>query len=142
MTSDPNPANDSATSTVTKGIARQLNRALATASVRAGGSRAVIVGVPAIAIAVGFTPHLAKDGPLLTQAATLIVAVAGIGLTIGGTLVATRRRRLRRRIDTSALVLVTTVLAMFAVGPAVAATNVPRPATGATPASVRLSYET
>jgi dienelactone hydrolase len=105
------------------------------------GRLAVILGIPAIAIGVGFAPHLAKGGPLLVRAAALVLAGAGLGLTVGGTLVATRDRRLPRRILAGAAVLVATGLVVLTVSPAVAATNVPRPAVGSSPASVDLAYQ-
>ena len=97
--------------------------------------------MPAIAIAVGFAPHLAKGGPLPVRVAGLVLVGAGVGLTVGGTVVATRGRRLAGRIATSAAVVVVTAAVLVVVGPAVAATNVPRPVIGATPASVALAYE-
>ena len=54
---------------------------------------------------------------------------------------ATRGRPLLRRIAVGAAVAVITALVMFVVSPAVAATNVPRPEIGATPASQGLAYE-
>ena len=100
-----------------------------------------MVGVAATAVAVGFAPHLAKDGPLLVRAATLVLGAAGAGLTVGGTVAATRGRPPAHRIAVGAAVAVVTALVMFVVGPAVAATNVPRPEIGATPSSMGLAYE-
>ena len=57
------------------------------------GRLAVGAGIPAIAIAVGFAPHLAKGGPAATTAAAIVLAVAGIALTAGGAVIATRARR-------------------------------------------------
>ena len=105
------------------------------------GRLATIVGVLAVAVAVGFSPYLVKGGPLPVRTATAVLAVAGVGLTVGGTVVATRDRRPLSRILVGAAVAVVTALVMFVVGPAVAATNVPRPELGATPASVGLTYE-
>ena len=56
------------------------------------GRVAIFAGVPATAIAIGFAPHLGEGGPLLVRVATLVLAVAGIGLTVGGTVIATRAR--------------------------------------------------
>jgi dienelactone hydrolase len=105
------------------------------------GRLAVILGIPAIAIAMGFSPHLAKGGPLLVRVATLVLAGTGLGLTVGGTLVATRGRRLPRRILAGAVVVVAAGLVVFTVSPAVAATNVPRTAVGSDPSSVDLAYQ-
>ncbi len=105
------------------------------------GRIAVIAGVLATAVAVGFAPHLVKGGPLLVRGATLVLAAAGVALTVGGTVAATRGRPLLRRVAVGAAVAVVTALVMFVVSPAVAATNVPRPEIGASPSIVGLAYE-
>jgi dienelactone hydrolase len=105
------------------------------------GRVAVIAGVPALAVAIGFSPYLAKGGPPLVRAATLLLAVAAIGLTAGGTAAATRGRRLHRRLATGVAVGVVTALVVFVTSPAVAATNVPRPDIDATPTDVGLAYQ-
>lgn len=105
------------------------------------GRVAVIVGVVATAVAVGFAPHLAKNGPLLVRAATLVLGAAGAGLTVGGTVAATRGRPPAHRVAVGAVVAVVTALVVFVVSPAVAATNVPRPEIGAGPSSLGLAYE-
>ena len=105
------------------------------------GRIAVIAGVLATAVAVGFAPHLVKGGPPLVRGATLVLAAAAVALTVDGTVAATRGRPLLRRLAVGAAVAVVTALVMFVVSPAVAATNVPRPEIGATPAIVGLTYE-
>ena len=105
------------------------------------GRVAVMVGVVATAVAVGFAPHLAKNGPLLVRAATLVLGAAGAGLTVGGTVAATQGRRAVHRVAVGAVVAVVTALVVFVVSPAVAATNVPRPEIGAGPSSLGLAYE-
>ena len=57
------------------------------------GRIATLAGVPAVAVAAGFTPYLAKDGPLLIRLATVVLLACGTGLAAGGTVVATRGRR-------------------------------------------------
>ena len=100
-----------------------------------------MVGVAAIAVAVGFAPHLVKGGPLLVRVTTLVLGAAGAVLTAGGTVAATGAGRSARRVAVGAAVAVITALAMFVVSPAVAATNVPRPEIGASPASLGVAYE-
>jgi pimeloyl-ACP methyl ester carboxylesterase len=60
---------------------------------------------------------------------------------VTGTVLRTRGRSRVRRAVAAIGTLVAAALAAFVVGPAVAATNVPRPEIGATPASVGLAYE-
>jgi uncharacterized protein len=105
------------------------------------GRVAVVAGVPALAVAIGFSPYLAKGGPVLVRAATLLLAVAAVVLTAGGTVAATRGHLLLRRLATGVAVGVVTALVVFVTSPAVAATNVPRADVHATPADVGLAYE-
>jgi dienelactone hydrolase len=105
---------------------------------RVRGRVALLAGVPAVAIAAGFAPHWAKDGPLLVQASAAILAAAGLVMVVGGTVVATQGRRWWHRIGAGALVVVATVLATFIAGVAIAATNVPRPDIDRQPTSVGL----
>jgi len=127
----------------------QLVRVLVVVALTAGavsaerwrGHLAVVVGAPAIAVAIGFSPYLVKGGPLLVRTATAVLALAGVGLAVGGTVMATRDQRVPRRIAAGAAVAVVTALVVFVVGPAVAATNAPRPEIGATPVRVGLAYE-
>jgi dienelactone hydrolase len=111
------------------------------ASERWRGRVSVLAATPALAIAVGFGPHLVKGGPLPIRAASIVLAVASLGLVVGGTVLATRQRRLVRRLAVSAAVFVVAGAVAFVIGPAVAATNVPRPAIGATPSDLGLMYE-
>ena len=111
------------------------------ASPRSRGRIAVVAGVAAVAVAAGFAPHLAKSGPLPVQVAAAVLAVAGVGLTAGGTVVATRGHRRLRRAGSAAVVVGAVALVAGLVGPAVAATNVPRPGIGARPSSAGLASE-
>jgi uncharacterized protein len=105
------------------------------------GSICVLVGMPALAIAVGFGPHVVKGGPMLTQMAAMVLAVAGSVLIAGGVVVATRGGPALVRLITSVVTLAATGITLVVVGPAVAATNVPRPEIGETPSAVGLAYE-
>ena len=67
--------------------------------------------------------------------------VAGLALAAAGTMIGTRGQRAVWRIAAGLGTVVVTVVVAFVVAPAVAATNVPRPEIGATPASKGLSYE-
>jgi dienelactone hydrolase len=94
-----------------------------------------------VAVAIGFVPHLVKGGPLPVRVATIALGVAGLVLTIGGTVVATRGRGAWRRLGAASLVLAATGVVVLVVSPPVAATNVPRPGIAATPAGVGLDHE-
>ena len=111
------------------------------AAPRRRGHLALLGGVPAIAIAGGFAPHVAKGGPVPVQLATVLLAVAGLVLTTGGAVAATRGRHRWRRAASAVVVVGAVAVVSVVVGPAVAATNVPRTAIGATPARVGLTYE-
>jgi dienelactone hydrolase len=113
----------------------------ASATPRRRGRLAVLAGIPAVAIGVGFLPHLAKGGPLAVQAATVVLIAAGLVLVAGGTVLATRHWRSVWRVACGAVVFVGTALATLVISPAVAATNVPGVPLGADPSSVDLTYE-
>jgi len=117
-----------------------LVAAVARSSPRWRGRVASLAGVPAIAIAVGFSPHWAKGGPVSVQLAAATLGFAGLTLAVAGTAVATRERRWWRRVGAGLMMTVAAVMVVFVVGQAVAATNVPRPRIGASPASVGLGY--
>ena len=108
---------------------------------RGCGRVAVVVGVVVLAIGVGFMPYLAKDGRSVEAVAGTVAVVAGLVLAVAGTVLATRGRRGIRRIAVGAGTVMLAALVTFVVGPAVAATNVPRPQVGATPASKGLVYD-
>jgi uncharacterized protein len=114
--------------------------ALACGSTRWRGRVAALGGVSAMAIAVGFFPYWAKGGPITVRLAAAILGCAGLTLALGGTAVATRERRWWRRLGAGFAMTVAVAAVAFVVGPTVAATNVPRPGIGATPASVGLEY--
>jgi dienelactone hydrolase len=105
------------------------------------GRISVLVAVPAFAVGVGFAPFLVDGGSIGVAAAAFVLAVASVGLIIGGTVVAVRGLWWLRRLAASVAVLFATALVLVVVGPAVAATNVPRPEIGATPSAVGLEYE-
>ena len=108
---------------------------------RGCGRLAVGVGVVVLAVGLGFMPHVAKD-VLSPEAFAGTVAVAGgFVLVAAGTVVATRGRRPIWRIGAIVGSILLVAVVAFVVGPAVAATNVPRPEIGATPASSGLAYE-
>ena len=109
-------------------------------SARWRGRSSALAGMPALAIAVGFGPHLVGEGSFAVQAASIVLAVASLGLIVGGSLVAARDQRLISRIVAGAAVFVATALVLLVVAPAIAATNVPRAEIGATPSTVGLSY--
>jgi dienelactone hydrolase len=132
----------------------QIGRVAAVAGVTAGvivmqrrasprwrGRLSVLFGVPMLAIGLGFGPYLTKGGPVVVRAAAVVLAVASLGLVVGGTVVATRPHRLVVRLAEAAGVLVALAVAGFVIGPAVAVTNVPPMEVGATPSAVDLVYE-
>ena len=108
---------------------------------RSGGRVAAGVGVVAFAIGVGFMPYAVKDGLSVEAVAGTVATFAGLVLAATGTLVATSGRRAIRRIGLAAGTVILVVVVAFVVGPAIAATNVPRAEIGATPASKGLHYE-
>lgn len=105
------------------------------------GRVAVVVGVVVLAIGVGFLPYVVKDGRSLEAVAGTVTVIAGLVLAVAGTVLAAQGRRAIRRIATGAGTVLIAAVVTFVVGPAVAATNVPRPEVGATPASRGLVYE-
>ena len=106
---------------------------------RAAGVGA-LAAVPAIAVAVGFAPHWLKGGPAPVQLAAAALGAGGVILAIGGLAGATEGRRGSVRVGAGLALVVAVGLATLLLGVPVAATNVPRPAIGATPASVGLEY--
>jgi pimeloyl-ACP methyl ester carboxylesterase len=109
---------------------------------RGCGRLAVAVGAVVFAVGVGFMPYAIKDGLSLEAVAGTVAVLAGAVLCAAGTVLATRGRRVIWRICAGVGTLVIVAVVAFVVGPAVAATNVPRPDLSATPASRGLAYET
>ena len=107
---------------------------------RGCGRVAVVVGVVVVAIGVGFMPYVVKDGRSLEAVAGTVAVVAGLVLAAAGSVLATRGRPAIRRITAGAGTVMLAAVVTFVVGPAFAATNVPRPEVGATPASKGLVY--
>jgi pimeloyl-ACP methyl ester carboxylesterase len=122
-------------------VTTALVSALRRLSPGASGWLAVVASVPALAVSAGFAPHWVKGGPLPVQVAAAVLAAAGLGLAVGGTVVATRGRRWWRRAASGAGVVLAAAVVALVAGPAVAATNVPRPPIGATPARAGLAYQ-
>jgi uncharacterized protein len=108
---------------------------------RGCGRAAVVGGVVVLAVGVGFMPYVVKDGRSVEAVAGMVAVVAGVVLAVGGTVLAARGRRAIRRIAAGAGTVILAVVVTFVVGPAVAATNVPRAEVGATPVSKGLFYE-
>ena len=108
---------------------------------RVRGCLAAALGMLATAVGLGLAPHLAKGGPLPMRAASSVLLVGGLVLLVGGTAVALRGRRWPRAVVLVAGVVVVTAIVALVVAPAVAATNVPRPELGATPADVGLTAD-
>jgi pimeloyl-ACP methyl ester carboxylesterase len=106
-----------------------------------GALLAAMLGMPALAIAIGFGPHVAKSGPLTVRAGASVLAFAGLGLIIGGPFVATHGRTLTQRVASWVGAVAGAAVVAFIVAPAVVATNVPRPHISATPSVVGLPYE-
>jgi dienelactone hydrolase len=107
---------------------------------RARGRLAVVLGVPLAAIGAGFLPFAVKGGEPVLAAAGIVALGAGLVLAAAGTVVGTRGRRAVPRLVAGAGTAVAVALVTFVVGPAVAATNVPRSEIGATPDDVGLAY--
>ncbi len=111
------------------------------ASDRTAGAGALIAGWLAVVVGAGFLPHLVKAGATLVALAGVAALAAGIVLVVAGAVMVLHGRRLPARIGGAVGVVVVTLLAAWVATPAVMATNVPRPALGATPASVGLVAE-
>ena len=119
--------------------------AVAVVARRRGHWRARVLGMAGAtfgAVGAGFLPHLAKDGLTPVALAAAILTVLGVGMVASGVVLATRGRRLPRRLLTGAGAFVATVVVAYVASPPIAATNVPRPSITATPESVGLAYET
>ena len=125
-------------------VVAALTVALVVAVERAGprvtGRLAVLAGVPATAVAIGFAPHLVKHGPFAVQAATVLLAVGALGLVIGGAVTATRGASRWRRAVAALLIVLAMGGAAYLIAIPVAVTNAPRPAIGVDPASVGLVH--
>ncbi len=107
---------------------------------RAAGRLAVLAGIPATAVAIGFAPHWVKHGPFAIQSAAALLALGSIGLVIGGAVAATGGASRWRRAVVALLIVLVMGGAAYLVAIPVAVTNVPRPAIGDDPASVGLVY--
>jgi len=107
---------------------------------RRRGAIALAVGALAVPVGLGLLPHLVKDGLTAVAVAGVLVLAAGLVLLVRGAAVLSRGGGALRRAVTIAGTVVVTAVVSLVVGPAVAATNVPRPAIGATPGSVGLEH--
>lgn len=105
------------------------------------GAVAMVAGVPGVAIALGFAPHLRKGGPMRVQVAMVVLALAAAVLTFGGAALAARGRGIVGRAGAIVGVVVVVATVAFVVGPAVAATNTPHATLGRTPAAVGLPHQ-
>jgi fermentation-respiration switch protein FrsA (DUF1100 family) len=100
-----------------------------------------VAGVVSLAVGAGFLPYVAKDTASLEAAAAVVAVLGGLVLTVAGTVVSTRGRGGLRRAVSGVGAFLAVALVAYVVGPAVAATNVPRPRLDASPDSVGLRYE-
>jgi fermentation-respiration switch protein FrsA (DUF1100 family) len=108
---------------------------------RARGLLAVPIGMLALAVGLGFVPHLAKNDELLLGVIGVVEVLLGLVLVIAGWVVATRGRGLIRRTLSAAAVALATIGVAFVVSLPVAVTNVPRVSIGDTPEDAGLAYE-
>lgn len=104
------------------------------------GGIAVAAGALAVPVGLGFLPHLVKDGLTVVAVAGVLVLAGGLVLTVSGAVLLARSGGALARAVTIAGTVVATALVSLVVGPAVAATNVPRPAIGGDPGSVGLDH--
>jgi dienelactone hydrolase len=107
---------------------------------RGRGRLAIAVGVLGVATGLGFTPFVGQDPASVPAVAGTALLAAGVGLAVAGTVLVVRGRRMIRKVATCFGALVLAVVVAFVVGVPVAATNVPRPAVGATPDTRELVY--
>lgn len=101
---------------------------------------AVVVGALAVAVGLGFLPHPVKDGLTVVAVAGVALLLAGLALVVIAMVFLSRGGGWLRRVATISGTVVATALVALVVGPAVAVTNVPRPAIGADPSSVDLEH--
>jgi fermentation-respiration switch protein FrsA (DUF1100 family) len=105
------------------------------------GWMAAGAGIVALAVGVGFLPHVVKEeGRSVEAVCGMTALVGGVVLAVWGTGVASRGRRAFARIGAGVATFLAAALVTFVVAPPVAATNVPRPQVEATPASRGLPY--
>jgi pimeloyl-ACP methyl ester carboxylesterase len=106
----------------------------------AAGAFGLIVGACTLAAGVGLLPHLATGALTAGGVVAVVCLVAGLGIlvTIGAAIWLPRGWPSRLLLVTCTVVLVG--VALITVGQAVAATVVPRPAIGTTPAGMGLAY--
>lgn len=83
-------------------------------SSRRTAALAALVGVPAMAVAVGFAPHWAKGGPASVQLAAAALGAGGLILTVGGVAGATEGQRWWHRLGAGLVLLVALTLAAVA----------------------------
>jgi dienelactone hydrolase len=98
-------------------------------------------GIVVMVIGAGFLPHLVKDGASLAGVAALGALAGGLVTTVSSTGDIVRGHHAATRILGVVGVVVLTVLVAWVSVPGIAATNVPRPEIGATPAAHDLEFE-
>ena len=108
-----------------------------------GGLVAVTLGAVALAAGAGIAvPHLTRGGMSATTAWGTVALLAGLALLAVGTHTLAVRLRWWGRIPVTLAVLAATVVVLLSLGPAVAATTVPRASLHAlTPTHRGLAYE-
>jgi pimeloyl-ACP methyl ester carboxylesterase len=114
---------------------------LAVLTPRWRGRASVLAALPTLAVAVGFAPFVVERGAFVVSAATIGLGVASLVVLTVGFADATRGLHAVRRWVSGVVVAVTTAVVLLVVAPAIAATNVPRPAIGSTPASIGVDYD-
>jgi dienelactone hydrolase len=108
---------------------------------RGRGWVAAGAGIVALAVGAGFIPYVVKQAAPSVEAVCGMTALVGGGvLAAWGVVIGSRGRRVVTRTGTGLATFLAAVLVTFVVAPAIAATNVPRPYLGATPASRGLAY--
>ena len=105
------------------------------------GRLAAGVGMILGAVGAGFLPYVVEEVNSPQAMAGTVVLITGVVLITAGTVLSVRRRHTLGRIGTALGTVALAAVVTFVVGPAVAATNVPRPPIAATPATRGLVYE-
>lgn len=108
---------------------------------RVRGRVVAVFGTVTFTIGLGFTPHLVKNGLSVTSIAAAVAVVAGLTASVAGSLVVTAERTSVHRVGLAMVAVLTAAVVAWIVAPSIMATNVPRPAIGANPASKGLTYE-
>lgn len=110
-------------------------------SLRVRGALLVTVGAILVASGVGLVPHLIKNGLTITSVASVIAAIGGILVVVGGGRSLLGDRCRVGKLAGSAVTVLAVAVVVWVIAPAVAATNVPATHVRSAPGAMGLAYE-